>query len=226
MTESFKQAFARANTQLRNAANALHKECPPFTGPEFKNLFIMRANLAMIEHRTPGIFKIDDDNREALYKLFYHAQKSKPELINPNIGIILTGPFGSGKSIMMAAYCKVLFDLGIVENRIEEVHAMALSELIKRDGVLPWSRKPLLIQDMGMEESVLNVYGTKINPIGNLLAVRAEYGALTFGSTNKKWVSLTDHYSEYVGERAKEHVNFIPLTGASRRNNFINKDAL
>ena len=83
-----------------------------------------------------------------------------------------------------------------------------------------------VIQDMGMEESVLNVYGTKINPIGNLLAVRAEYGALTFGSTNKKWVSLTDHYSEYVGARAKEHVNFIPLTGASRRNNFVNKQAL
>lgn len=226
MTESFKQAFSRAYTQLLNAAKVLHKESAAFTGDEFKNLFIMRANLAMIEHRTPGTFTVDDDNREALNKLFYHAQKTKPELINPNIGIILTGPFGSGKSIMMSAYCKVLFDLGIVENKIEEIHAMALSELIKRDGILPWSRKPLLIQDMGMEESVLNVYGTKINPIGNLLAVRAEYGALTFGSTNKKWMSLTDHYSEYVGARAKEHVNFIPLTGASRRNNFVNLQAL
>ena len=64
---------------------------------------------------------------------------------------------------------------------------------------------------MGMEEPIVNHYGNKFNPIGNLMAVRAEYGALTFGSTNQKWSSLEDHYSAYVGTRAKEHINFIHL---------------
>lgn len=226
MTETFKDAFKRANWQLMKAMQQTEKKIQSFTGEEFKQLFIQRANLAMIEHGTPGTFEVDDNNREALNLLYYHATGTKPELINGNIGIILTGKFGSGKSIMMAAYCKVLFDLNIVEQRIEEIHAMALSEMIKNEGILPWAKKPLLIQDMGMEEAVLNVYGTKINPIGNLLAVRAEYGSLTFGSTNKKWKSLTEHYSEYVGARAKEMVNFIPLKGDSRRNNYIKKEAL
>lgn len=226
MTELFKDAFKRANFQLMKAMQNTEKKVQSFSGEEFKELFIRRANLAMIEHGTPGAFKVDDNNREALNMLYYHATGRQPELVKSNIGIILTGKYGSGKSIMMSAYCKVLFDLKIVDQRIDEIHAIALSEMIKNEGILPWAKKPLLIQDMGMEEAVLNVYGTKINPIGNLLAVRAEYGSLTFGSTNKKWNSLTEHYSEYVGARAKEMVNFIPLKGDSRRKNYVKKEAL
>ena len=157
--------------------------------------------------------------------MYYYAIRTREDLINPTIGIILTGKFGCGKSIMMSAFVKVLNDLVMPDEKIEEVHAIALSEMIKAEGILPWSKKPLLIQDMGMEEPVVNAYGNKFNPIGNLLAVRAEYGALTFGSTNKKWQSLNDHYSTYVGNRAKEHVNFIHLKGESRRNDFVNEKA-
>jgi DNA replication protein DnaC len=224
--ETVKQAFECAKNQREKAIREMYAFQVNFTNQEFKDLFLLRAELAMIEHRTPGQFTVDDDNRDALSMLYYYASRTHTELINPNIGIIMAGKYGCGKSIVMSGFCKVLYDLGIVDQKIEEVHAIALSEMIKADGILPWALKPLLIQDMGTEEPVINAYGTKINPIGNLLAVRAEYGSLTFGSTNKKWSSLNDHYSEYVGTRAKEHVNFIHMKGGSRRKDFRNPEIL
>lgn len=225
MLEEISSVIKRANAQRIIAIRKMNEFRNGFTGEEFKQLFIHRAELAMIEHRTPGQFIVDDLNRDALNLMYYYTVRSHSELINHDIGIILTGKFGCGKSIMMSAFCKVLNDLVLKDEKIEEIHAIALSEMIKNDGILPWSKKPLLIQDMGMEEPVINAYGNKFNPIGNLLAVRAEYGALTFGSTNKKWTTLSEHYSEYVGTRAKEHVNFIHLKGESRRKDFVQNNA-
>ena len=210
MLEDIKQAITTANLQRNKAAHKLATFRADFTGDEFKELFILRAELAMIEHRTPGTFTIDDFNRETLNLMFYYAIRTHTELINPTIGVILTGKFGCGKSIMMSAFCKVLNDLVLIDSKIEEIHAIALSEMIKAEGILPWAKKPLLIQDMGMEEPIVNHYGNKFNPI----------------STNQKWSSLEDHYSAYVGTRAKEHVNFIHLKGESRRADFRDPKAI
>ena len=226
MLEDIKQAINTAKNQRNAAARKMASFRSDFTGEEFKQLFIHRAELAMIEHRTPGTFVVDDFNRPTLNLMFYYAIRTHTDLINPTIGVILTGKYGCGKSIMMSAFCKVLNDLVLTDTKIEEVHSIALSEMIKAEGILPWAKKPLLIQDMGMEEPIVNHYGNKFNPIGNLMAVRAEYGALTFGSTNQKWSSLEDHYSAYVGTRAKEHVNFIHLKGESRRADFRDPKAI
>lgn len=216
-----KNALERAERERERAILKEMKIEHEFTAEEFKTLFISRAELAMIEHRTPGRFKIDDDNRDMLNLMFYYCNKSRRDLINPNIGMVLAGKYGCGKSIMMSAFCKVLTDLVLPPTeKVEEIHAMALAEMIKKNGVMPYARKPLLIQDLGKEENIQNNYGTKMNPIGNLLAIRAEYGSLTFATTNYVWKSLDEHYSEYITTRMREHVTFLVLPGESRRKDF------
>ena len=59
MLEEVKQAMDRAQQQARNAAKKLYAFQNNFTGEEFKQLFILRAELAMMEHRTPGQFVVD-----------------------------------------------------------------------------------------------------------------------------------------------------------------------
>ena len=118
---------------------------------------------------------------------------------------------------MISALCKVLFDLEIIKEPALEIHAIELAEEIRIKGVIPFARIPLLIQDMGKENNNQNAWGTKINPISNLLALRAEYGSMTFGSTNMTEKMLEDQYEEFISKRFYEHVNRIFLHGTSRR---------
>ena len=224
--ENIKNAYNQAIIDRDRAFKKLMQVRSELTLEDFETLLIQRGNLALIEHRTLRKFIIDTDNREIIDLLYSYITHNNTEAINPTIGVVVTGDFGCGKSILMSAFCKVLNDLDVSQEPIEEVHAIALSEMIKADGILPWAKKPLLIQDMCMEEKIINSFGTKINPIGNLLAVRAEYGSLTFGTANKKWENFEKHYSEYIGTRAKEHFNFIFLPGASRRKDYRSPETI
>lgn len=185
---------------------------------KFKHLFLIRANQTLVnDHKCLDPFQVDEDNRDVLNLLYYYVARTNPEIINSLIGIVLAGKHGCGKSVMMSAFCKVLFDLGFVKEKILEIHAIELAEEIRIKGVIPFARIPLLIQDMGWENNSANTWGTKINPISNLLAVRAEYGSLTYGSTNMDLKGIKDQYEEYISKRFDEHVNRIFLNGASRR---------
>ncbi len=182
----------------------------------FKELFMIRAQQIMIEHKSPGEFIVDDDNREVINLLYYHATRNEKK-INPYNGIILNGSYGCGKSVLIGAYCRVLNDIGIINEKIEEFHSVELADHIRLNGIIAYARKPLLIQDLGKEPNIVNTFGTVVNPISNLLAVRAEYGSLTFGSTNHKLSTISELYKEYIGKRIIEHVNFIFLPGRDRR---------
>jgi len=184
----------------------------------FKHLFFIRANQTLVnDHKSLDTFQVDEFNRDVLNLLYFYVARTNPEKINSLIGIVLAGAYGCGKSVMMSAFCKVLFDLEFVKEKVIEIHAIELAEEIRLKGVIPFARVPLLIQDMGKENNLLNNWGTKINPISNLLALRSEYGSLTFGSTNMDLDGIKEQYEEYISKRFDEHVNRIFLPGKSRR---------
>ena len=184
---------------------------------DFKQLFIVRAQQTMHERKNFNAFVVDDSNREVLNLMYRYIVKTKCE-INPYVGIILNGKFGCGKSVLIEAFCKVLNDLTLRQSdRIETIHAIELVDQIRLNGVIPYSRKPLCIQDLGKEKEEVNDFGTKYKPISELLAVRAENGALTFGSTNLLTESFGKFYDPYIGARITEHVNLVFLKGDSRR---------
>jgi len=184
----------------------------------FKHLFFIRANQTLVnDHKCLDTFQVDEFNRDVLNLLYFYVARTNPEKINSLIGIVLAGAYGCGKSVMMSAFCKVIFDLEFVKEKVLEIHAIELAEEIRLKGVIPFARVPLLIQDMGKENNLLNNWGTKINPISNLLALRSEYGSLTFGSTNMDLDGIKEQYEEYISKRFDEHVNRIFLPGKSRR---------
>lgn len=190
----------------------------PITSEDFKTLFLIHAKRVLLEKNMNHDFVIDDINKEVINMLFrYGFYKHKSEL-NTLAGIVLNGRYGCGKSVMMSTFCRLLSDVAYNDrDRITEVHAIELAESIKINGITPYARKPLLIQDLGKEPNIVNDYGTQINPISNLLAVRAEYGALTFGTTNMSIKSFGEQYKEYISKRITEHVNLVMLPGDSRR---------
>ena len=187
------------------------------TGDEFKVLFLLRAKEVLFEHGNVGEFIIDEHNKEVLILLYNYAMRCISDKINPLAGIILNGAYGCGKSVMISAFCRVLNDINFIGEKITEIHAIELSELIKTNGVVPFCRTPMLIQDMGKERNSMNNFGTIVKPIADLLAIRSEYGSLTFGSTNMDKKMFSEQYHEYITKRIVEHVNLVFLPGKSRR---------
>jgi len=213
LIELAKEDHARQLHRLANLRKMVSIE-------DFKSLFTIRAQHAMAERKNFTEFIIDDSNRGVINLLYKYVTRQECPL-NPYIGIIFNGTYGVGKSVLAETLCMVLNDLTWSEKeKIESVHAIELAAQIKKIGVIPYARKPLLIQDIGKEKKEMNDFGTIINPIQELLAIRAEYGALTFGSMNMGLKSFDEAYKEFISERIKEHVNIVFLPGENRRPDF------
>lgn len=216
VTELIEIAKAEYQKQLQRQANTIKR----VSLDDFKQLFTIRAQQAMSDRKNFSPFVIDDSNRETINSLYLYTTRQECGL-NPYIGIILNGKYGCGKSVLIETLCMVLNDLTWSEkNKIESVHAIELAEQIKKVGVIPYAHKPLLIQDLGKEKKELNNFGTIVNPISELLAIRAEYGAMTFGSTNMSLKSFGEAYKEFISKRITEHVNLVFLPGEDRRPDF------
>jgi len=216
ITELIQIAKAEHQKQLQRLANTRKA----VSIEDFKLLFTTRAQQAMADRKNFTKFIIDDSNRNVINLLYKYVTLQECEL-NTYIGIILNGKYGCGKSVLIETLCMVLNDLAWSEkNKIESVHAIELAEQIKKVGVIPYAHKPLLIQDLGKEKKELNNFGTIVNPISELLAIRAEYGALTFGSTNMTLKSFGEAYKEFISKRITEHVNLVFLPGEDRRPDF------
>lgn len=209
-----------AKKELNKQVSQMENMRQQLTCESFKSLFLIRAEQAMVERKNFGKFIIDDNNRQVI-NLMYSYIMHQDCALNTYVGIIINGKYGCGKSVLIEAFCNVLNDLSWSEkSKIEIVHAIELAEQIKNVGVIPYSRKPLCIQDIGKEKKEIKDFGTVMNPIGDLLAIRAEYGALTFGSTNMDLEMFRKDYKDYISKRICEHVNLVLLPGEDRRPNY------
>jgi DNA replication protein DnaC len=217
MEKQISDIIQNVKQQLNNKISRTANSRFQFSGEEFRELFVLRAKEVMFEHKNYGEFLIDDHNREVLTTMYHYAVRRNHDVINSLAGIILNGAFGCGKSVLISAFCRVLNDINFCGDKIEEIHAIDLVENIRLRGLMDYVKKPLLIQDMGKEPAIINVFGTVIHPISNLLAIRAEYGAMTFGSTNMDIKMFSEHYREFITKRIVEHVNLVFLPGKSHR---------
>lgn len=186
----------------------------------FKELFMIRAEQSMIARKIIKPFEIDDNNREVINQLYYWLTRKKC-IMNQELGIIVNGAYGCGKSILMEAFCMVFNDITPSERgKVTTVHAIELAEQIKKVGVIPYARVPMLIHDLGREKWEMKDFGNSINPISDLLALRAEYGSMTFGTTNMTKDEFGTAYKGFITKRIFEHVNLLFLPGKDRRNDW------
>lgn len=214
-----------ARQELQAKINKINRYSCHLRGEEFKELLTLRGRQALMERKDQEVnFVIDDYNREVLNLLYHYACRTHQNEINSLAGIVLNGKYGCGKSALMSAFVRVLNDIHFFGQDIcEEIHSIDLAEQIRLKGVLPYIRKPLLIQDLGKEPDIVNAFGTNVNPIANLLSIRAEYGAMTYGSMNMDKAMFSEFYKDKklgITKRFTEHVNLIFLPGESRRKDY------
>lgn len=216
MDEKFTNLIRTAHTQLQNRIKQTSRLKISYS--EFLELFRIKGYETLVEHHQNREFEIDQNNGEII-KMMYDYINCDETTINPNIGIILNGKYGCGKSILIETFCKILCCVSEIKS-IEVIHSIELAEQIRLNGVIPYAHNPLCIQDIGKEPIEVTTWGTKINPLTNLLAIRAEYGELTFGSMNMAYETFEKTYQEFIARRIKDYVQIIYLKGNDRRKDY------
>lgn len=220
---SMQTLIEKAKTEHRNTLRKMNYYIE-VSKEDFRKLFFIRAQQAMAKRKNFKQFEIDDNNRHILNVMYHYVLQQKTCEVNPYIGIILQGDWGCGKSVLIEAFCMILNDITLQsDKKIQVIHALELAEDIRQNGIVPYTRIPLCIQDLGKEKLEMKIYGNEINPITELLAVRAEYGSLTFGTTNLSFENFGKAYQTYIAKRILEHVNWIHLPGGNRRPDYTLK---
>lgn len=220
-----------AKSRLTHTATNMSKRMV-LSEEQFKDFLTTLCQTVIYERKQESEFIIDNNNREVIAVLFEYLTQNWTH-INPNIGIVMSGKFGCGKSILMSGFCRLLaqIDVTLRDVGIKEYHAVELTELILRDGMEKYVKRPILIQDIGKEPKIVKDFGNDKNPLRELLMARCEFGSLTFGTTNYSKETFESAYPDFpirpdvkvttTSKRLFEHINFIILKGDNRRKSYI-----
>lgn len=192
----------------------------------FWKLLQAYASRFMAERGTFQKFVVDDNNREIISQMYLYIIGSEDCKWNIDKGIYIAGTVGCGKTILMHAFCEILhFVTGLT---VEMITAPVLCDKIASKGFEPYASRPLFIDELGREKFEMNVYGNKIYPIKELLAIRYDKGARTFFTSNFKVTTLSNWrddrgevigYGKEIGDRIREMTTIVEMPGASRRPN-------
>lgn len=170
-------------------------------------------------------YVIDEHNKGIIDNLFHWTRRSSQGEYNPDKGIYLCGKIGCGKTILMKGFLETL--MAASGYYIPFYQASLLHIEYKKKGIDSLKKNPIFIDELGREQLELYIDGVRIRPIEDLVAMRYEFGAMTFFTSNFKIETLSQGYDDngkkigygaYIGDRIKEMCNIVVMTGNSRRN--------
>lgn len=170
-------------------------------------------------------YVIDQYNTAIIQNMYYWLQRDERCQWSYNKGLYLCGTIGCGKTILMKGFLEVVkFVSGYY---IPFFHSATLYNQIVKFGIESMKKNPIYIDELGREQLEVYINGARVRPIEDLMAIRYEYGACTFFTTNFKLETLSRGfddkgkkvgYGQYIGDRIKEMCNIIVMPGPDRRN--------
>jgi DNA replication protein DnaC len=199
----------------------------PYSAEDFKILMTEFGNIILLERaslspsQSPEIFIIDDQDKYLLNQLFFYARHDDRFEGDLSKGIMVIGPVGTGKSVIMEAYQRLLNNFSKKFTNLpifKWYKSYELFDKIKLDGMIDL-KCPVFIDELGREKKSGKDYGNDIQPVIEWLMQRYDLGTLTHGTSNYLLEDLCkpDMYGEMLGDRLKSMFNFLVLNGKSRR---------
>ncbi len=185
------------------------------TYDEFQQLLQVNCYDIMLQRSVIRDYQIDKQNEPIIRQLYLYFMNNPDCEWNLNSGLLFGGKVGCGKTLLMTAFFRITDNYSRKSTCI--IHSKSLANEIKKNGVECLSRKPIMIDDLGREESEVRDFGTVVKPIIDVISVRYENGARTYATTNFNYDRLTTFYSEFVTTRMQEMMTFVVIPGESRR---------
>lgn len=182
-------------------------------------------------------FVVDEDNQDAIKKITNHIQTTGK-------GILLSGPVGTGKTVLMKGLNQLLYrfncryhsyKINFYNLPVYKIASGFAAEGFKifEDGIcgdgmmidggrmmIPLAdvNVPLLLDDIGVND-VVSHFGNTVNIVSEIIMRRYDRGARTYITTNMSIKTLQEHYGERVYSRMKEMFMPYYVKGPDRRNN-------
>lgn len=217
----------RAIADAVAALRANQNQTPPvYTSQQIeenKRLFMMIA-----KEICPK-FKVDNDNRDAVSKVFNYAMRIPTEGIDLNRGLWLHGDIGTGKTTLLKIY-REFVELTYPRNnssrvadkyrfRIHPCMSICLKFASEGYDVLNHHiDRTAAYDELGSEPRVTNYYGTPVNVFEYLLQIRYGRGDLrTHVTTNLSMKQVAERYGDRIEDRCMEMFNRIEMNGDTRR---------
>ena len=191
-------------------------------------------------------FKIDRNNEYAINQFFLYFNRSNQFKGDLRKGILLNGKYGSGKTALMHSIMHTfndcvshwntknrnndIFPIKIYKSSdVVQAFRVEISKSNRQDGYTESSKMDIsnknyqvgviIIDELGREQKEINVWGTVIQPLTQVLQERYDKGYPTFATANFRLETLSqdEYYGKMIGDRLRQMFNEIELTGESRR---------
>lgn len=180
----------------------------------------------------PG-FIVDERNRNILSEMYNYVW-CKSNLFDSSKGLLLWGPLGVGKSVLIKGLQRYLgkinrYRYGCNNDRLGFKFSSAIEIALLyaekgMNGIAQYTDREcmcnLAIDELGREPADSKHYGTGINVVQTILQLRYEVRRefVTHATTNlNPDTEFVGKYGDYIADRVKEMFNVIELKGSSRR---------
>ncbi len=217
----------------QSASKRYHIQGEPISWDKHQVEAFWRNELIKSMRDVAPDFVVDSRNQNMLSAIYNYCWGREGKL-DPNKGLLLFGPIGTGKSTLLKglqryfgkinhyAYSFNRDDLGFRFTSAVEISLTygkkgldGLSDLIDAS-----SMTNLAIDEIGKETTESKHFGNNLNVIQTILQLRyeARYKCVTHATTNLN--PNTDFgrlYGDYIADRCKEMFNVIEVGGDSRR---------
>lgn len=145
--------------------------------------------------------------------------QGKNMTINHRKGILLKGPTGCGKTLLMSSLASMLSELNMqyrsntreLPMTMSIISTRAMAEQFARSGyeaLEAMVNEPILcMDDIGSEPELQSNFGTKVNIVNEVIDRRYMANLLTFGTTNLDKFDAAHGYDDRILRRMREMFN-------------------